>query len=280
MSAIRPAALVAALVMAPVLAPVSGPVSGHVFLGGTGDAVAPALPAMDAPAGSRVDAVVASVFQRGDYQQTLPGSTGIGADEAEIGPPTTADVPPPGVPAAGPLLPVLARALRLVAWAVLAAACVVVAVWVVSRMRLRLGLPGRRRPGEASPAVRPDAASRAATADAARGVPTADAAAALAADGRYGDAIHALLLTALDDLGRRLGPLPPSKTSREVARSVCPPGLAAASSAAEALHTLVGAVERSRFAARAAGAADYARCRAAYQRFAAAWPKRPWPETP
>ena len=259
----RPAILVAVLV------------ASTIFLGGTGDAAA--------PAGSRIEAVVASVFQRDDYQKTLPGLADIGADEVEIDPPTTIDEPPPGLPAAGPLLPVLARALRLVGWAVLAIAGAVVAVWVVSRMRLGLGLerPGRRRAGEASPAVRPDAARLGPSADAARGVPSADAAAALAAEGRYGDAIHALLLTALDDLGRRSGALPPSKTSREIARSVSPSAPSSApSSAAEALDALVAAVERSRFAARAVSAADYAHCRAAYRRFAAAWPETPWPETP
>ncbi len=241
-------------------------IAASVGLGGIDGAAATG--AADAgDIGSRVDTVVAEVFARGDYQQTLPGVAGFDAlDGADLAPPGTIAGPSPSAAATGPLLPILAQALRLAGWAVVAVACVVGVVWVVSRMALDAKRPGRRRSSEV-----PSADGR----DAAATEPNADAAAALAADGRFGEAIHALLLTAFSDLGRRLGALPPSTTGREVVRAVAGPAVAAPPVAAEALHALVAAVERSRFAARTVGAADYALCRAAYQRFAAAWSETP-----
>jgi len=85
---------------------------------------------------------------------------------------------------------------------------------------------------------------------------------ALARDGRFGEAVHALLLHAFAGLAKRRGaPLPAALTSREAVRAS---DLDAGSHGA--LAELVAAVERFVFAGRPLAAADWLRCRAAYER--------------
>jgi hypothetical protein len=91
---------------------------------------------------------------------------------------------------------------------------------------------------------------------------------ALAQQGRFAEAIHALLLRALSELGRRPGSAAasPSTTSREVVRHA---GLPAEVKAA--LGPLVRAVEWMHFGRTPAGAEDYASCADQYRRFREAW---------
>ena len=79
----------------------------------------------------------------------------------------------------------------------------------------------------------------------------------LARAGKYGEAIHVLLLRTLEELVRRLDrPLPRSLTSREILRAA-----RITTVARTALRDIVGAVERTHFGAYPAQAGDYAACR-------------------
>ena len=80
---------------------------------------------------------------------------------------------------------------------------------------------------------------------------------ALAAEGRFADAIHVLLLRALRDVARARGEFARGITSREVV------GRVDDGAARAALAELVAAVERHEFGARELGAADFERARAA-----------------
>jgi hypothetical protein len=94
--------------------------------------------------------------------------------------------------------------------------------------------------------------------------PTLDRAEALAADGRFTEAVHALLAMSLARLAASLPALrPPALTGRDIARS---PALAPEARAA--IGGIVAQVERGIFAGRTLAEADYAACRALYQRLA------------
>ena len=80
---------------------------------------------------------------------------------------------------------------------------------------------------------------------------------ALAAEGRFADAVHVLLLRALRDVARARGEFARGITSREVVARV------EESAARAALAELVAAVERHEFGARELGAADFERARSA-----------------
>ncbi|TPE63933.1 DUF4129 domain-containing protein [Sandaracinobacter neustonicus] len=85
----------------------------------------------------------------------------------------------------------------------------------------------------------------------------------LAESGRFGEAVHALLLKCLEELERlRPGLLRPALTSREIARA---PALPA--SPRTALSAIVATVERAIFASRPISQADWDVCRDAYGRF-------------
>lgn len=89
----------------------------------------------------------------------------------------------------------------------------------------------------------------------------------LARQGRYGEAIHVLLLRTLQELARRLPErLPSSLTSREIVERVRMPD-----DARRALSVLVGAVEVSHFGAATPGAGDFQQCRHHFQTFAEAY---------
>jgi hypothetical protein len=79
---------------------------------------------------------------------------------------------------------------------------------------------------------------------------------ALAAQGRYGEAIHLLLLRTFEVLTRRMGSrLAPGMTAREAVARLTLPG-----PARPALADLVEAAETTTFAGRAASESDYQRC--------------------
>lgn len=89
----------------------------------------------------------------------------------------------------------------------------------------------------------------------------------LAADGRFGEAIRALLLRTLAELVRATpGRLQPSLTSREILAAV-----AVADEARNSLAELVHAVEISHFGGKEPGAAEYSRCLDLFQGFASSY---------
>lgn len=167
----------------------------------------------------------AAVLREGGYQTALPEDAGArGSFELPLGP--------------------LELLLRLFLWTALAVAAVLAVVWLARRLA-----PGVRDVVvEDGPEPAP-AAFPAATAE------------ALAAEGRFAEAIHALLLDTLAALSRAAR-LAPSLTSREILSAVpLPPA------AREALGGLVAAVERSRFGGAEAGEGDYRACHARFRAF-------------
>ncbi len=154
---------------------------------------------------------------------------------------------------------------RLLLWSAMAASLVML-VWAV-RTRLRDGAwrwPWRRRmtPPSESDAEdwRPESAPARAWLDEAE---------VLAAQGRYAEAAHHLLIRSIEDLGRRRpGLVRPALTSRDLARApVVPPR------ARQLFAGIAAIVERSLFGGRPVDAEDWAGCRAAYEDFTrtAAW---------
>ncbi len=139
--------------------------------------------------------------------------------------------------------------LELLAWAGAAVLLVLCVAWLVRRLA-----PVDRDPDEA--ALDDVAASLE--------VPL-DGAQAHAAAGRFGEAIHALLLETLAALGRA-SRLAPSLTSREILGRVRLP-----ERAREALAALVLAVEVSRFGGAEPGEADYRACVERFETFLATY---------
>ena len=87
---------------------------------------------------------------------------------------------------------------------------------------------------------------------------------ALAAQGRYSEAIHLLLLRSIEDIeDRRPRLVRPTFTSREIAKLDPLPR-----SARAAFAGIVAAVERGLFAGQKIGADEFARCRRDYESFA------------
>jgi hypothetical protein len=123
-------------------------------------------------------------------------------------------------------------------WAGLAVLVVLAVVWVARR----LGRPARD-------VTAPEPAPAEAAADI-----VIESAAALAAEGRYAEAIHALLLETLQALSRAAR-LAPSLTSREIVERV-----PLAQAARDALAGLVEAVELSWFGGVTPGEAEYGWC--------------------
>ena len=113
----------------------------------------------------------------------------------------------------------------------------------------------RRKSGEASPGAAPAAASAPVLAL------SFDDASKLAAEGRYAEAVHALLLAAIRHFAERSRTaIQPSRTSRELVR-VLPLG----PEAREAFAELVRTVELSLFGGAAVAAEDYERSLARFQ---------------
>lgn len=132
---------------------------------------------------------------------------------------------------------------------------VVVLVLVGGALLLLIGLGMARRSGLAS-SVRLAAVPQSLPLETAAATAEIDPD-ALAAQGRFAEAIHALLLRALSEVARRSGGLGRGVTSREALPRVKDPAARAA------LAELVAAVERHEFAAREVDVEDFNRCRAA-----------------
>jgi hypothetical protein len=118
-------------------------------------------------------------------------------------------------------------------------ALLLAAVWVARRLRPP-AVDVRASAAPATPAIALPPAP-----------PTLDEVERLAAEGRYAEAVHLLLLRAVAALGSRV-PLPPSLTSREVVKAS---GLEGAPG--DALERLVRVVERSRFGGRPVDRLDF-----------------------
>ncbi len=147
---------------------------------------------------------------------------------------------------------------RAMLWTALVVAVAVAAAWTWAVFLD----PSRRSWGQAIPVSvqRPETRPR-------PGETGLDDADALAAQGRYVEAIHVLLLRTIEDLRRRAGArVADSMTSREILAVLEMPDAARA-----ALSDLVSAVELTHFGGRRPAQAHYAKCRERYARFAAAY---------
>ena len=153
---------------------------------------------------------------------------------------------PPSLPVPAPVIGAGAALARTVFIILLVVVAVLVLAWLA---RALWQWKGGRRPGETA-AV--DAAEAGAPAGPER-EPELEDASRLAAEGRYGEAIHALLLAAIHHFAARARmQVPPSRTSRELAR-LLPLG----SEARPAFNELVRAVELYLFGGVDAGREDY-----------------------
>jgi hypothetical protein len=203
--------------------------------------------ATGAPDDATVRAALARVYGAERYQQDLPASPQpvtpvtrqATAGSAPQRPPRR---PAPDAGAPRPLPAPLAPAVSQALWLGCLLVLVVVAAWLLLRRR------SGALPASAAPAASPRAgASRPTPAE-------AQDAERLAAEGRFGEAIHALLLRALARLSGGRG-LAPALTGREVLASA-----ALGPRQREALEPLVLESERVHFARQPATAEDYARC--------------------
>jgi hypothetical protein len=160
------------------------------------------------------------ILERSEYQTELPGAVRLPSFELPLGP-----------------LEVL---LRVLFWTALAVMAVLAVAWIVRRLR----------------GFSPDAEAPAGPAGGAADVGRRQlgAAEALAARGRFGEAIHVLLLDTLEALSRAAR-LAPSLTSREIVARVSLPDRAR-----DALSGLVSAVEVSWFGGEKPGEAEYRLC--------------------
>ncbi|WP_374470640.1 DUF4129 domain-containing protein [Phenylobacterium sp.] len=152
------------------------------------------------------------------------------------------------------LLSALAPFVKPVFWVLVIAGAALILWFVVAEVAgLKLG--SRKRQAAGATDWRPDAAhARALLDDADR----------LAAEGRFGEAIHLLLFRSIDDLaGRRPGLVRPALTSRDIARLDALPGEARA-----AFARIAEAVERSFFGGRSVGQDEFRAARADYEAFA------------
>jgi len=164
--------------------------------------------------------------------------------------------PPSWLEAVARAFEAIAPILKWVFWAGLAAAAALILFFIARElMQVRLRRRGPRAKGDKVADWRPEPArARALLEDADR----------LAAEGRYDEAVHLLLFRSIDDFsGRKPGAVRPALTSRDIAGLPAMPARARA-----AFEAIARTVEASFFAARPAGAADFAQCRQAYERFA------------
>jgi hypothetical protein len=147
---------------------------------------------------------------------------------------------------------------RILLWAVLAAAALALAATLYQRIRHgEWRLPRRRR---RATAVEPGPEEEAWSPEAAPARSWLREADALAAQGRYAEAVHHLLFRSIEDIGRRRPRLVrPALTSRELAAAEALPPPARSLFAA-----IAALVERSLFGGRAVEAGDWTQARAAY----------------
>ncbi len=182
-----------------------------------------------APADEEIRRRAAEVLARGGYQTELPHPTA----------PLELRLPPLGP---------LELLVRILLWGALAVLAFLAIAWLVRRLA-----PGTRDAELAEPAAAAPVA-----------IPI-ESAEALAGEGRWAEAIHALLLETLQALSRAAR-LTPSLTSREIVARVALP-----ERARDALSGLVLAVEVSRFGGAAAAEEDYRACLDRFHAFLATY---------
>ena len=140
-------------------------------------------------------------------------------------------------------------------WTIAGIAVVMIALFLYNVFQNRAGLRINLDRSQPSPRLVETAASEPQRALAARTLEEADA---LAAEGRFTEAIHLLLLVAMDRLKRELGNrLAPALTGREVLRLAPLP-----KAVVDPLSRMVSLSEIKHFGGRDAAAPDYAQCRA------------------
>lgn len=147
---------------------------------------------------------------------------------------------------------------RLFLWIVLAIALLALASAIYQRLRYgEWRLPRRRRARSVDPGPEEEQSWSPEAAPARSWLREADA---LAAQGRYAEAVHHLLFRSIEDISRRRPRLVrPALTSRELAAAeVLPPP------ARSLFARIAGLVERSLFGGRAVEAGDWTEARAAY----------------
>lgn len=152
-----------------------------------------------------------------------------------------------------------APVLKYVFWGGLILGAVLIA-WFILRDLVRIRLGDRARPANLTEApefwrpAREKAQALLSDAD------------ALAAEGRFAEAAHLILVRSIDDFaGRRPGVVRPALTSRDLARMSEMPA-----EARGAFALIAGVVERSLFGGRPVDADRFAECRRAYHDFALA----------
>jgi len=201
-----------------------------------------------APTAEDVRQAIEPVYEADNYQKSLPTPRPTRRiREEETKPIELPEVS--GIPDAA----------RVLLWIIAGGAVVLGLMWVVNEM------PRWSRSAEESyVAAGPEDVGF-------DGEPVHDDAEHLAREGQYGDAVHVLLLTALDRMRERSDEqFAPSLTSREI---LSRPDMA--DSARTALAVLVDGVERTLFGGRPATEVDYLRCRASFDDFAAVAEGRP-----
>ena len=148
----------------------------------------------------------------------------------------------------------LAVLLELVFWAVLAIVVVGVVFWLVRELQLRRAAPPTAL--DVSAVAKPPGTGE----DAVDETVLRDAE-ALAASGLFGEAVHALLLRAIEVL-KTVRTVPDSLTSRELVRLV---GLVGGRQTA--FFEILTTAERAHFGGRIMGADDFSACASAYRAF-------------
>jgi hypothetical protein len=208
-----------------------------------------------APSAEAVRQAASAELATPGYQTALPDEKAADkAPAARTGGRRRVDQPP--APEPGPLAGIAGA----LVWVLVAAGALAVLAFL---LRDLIGFGTKARP---TPIPTPDDATMRAVVVA----PLRDAE-ALAAEGRFGEAIHVLLLRTLAALalrGRRN--LPTSLTSREIIAEVQLPADADA-----ALRGLVSAVEVSHFGGQEPAAAEWQLCLDHFHRFARAFGGRP-----
>lgn len=151
----------------------------------------------------------------------------------------------------------MAPALSYIFWGGLAVGVILIA-WLIARDLLRTRRGDQATPAHLSgdePAWRPTREKAQAL------LSDADA---LAAQGRYAEAAHLILIRSIDDFAsRRPGAVKPALTSRDLAQAATMPD-----EARRTFAVIAQAVERSLFGGRAIDADGFAQCRRAYEDFA------------
>lgn len=199
---------------------------------------------LGAPPIEDVNRAVRAVLEDRSIQSSFPGENAPRPGPVSTRPPPD-PTPAPSPPTASPFATVLM-------WTLIAVGVALLGLWLVR------SLGGYQR--EVSIVVTPDEATSP-RAPPAGALPDARA---LAEAGRYEEAIHGLLLVALEALDRRTA-LPGSLTGREIVREAAVPD-----GARDAVGHLVGAVEISLFGGRPLGREEYEACVGHYEAFTAA----------